>query len=75
VEVGRVKEGNQGDSVWLIDFIYLYETELKKPPATALSEVGRGLRGRDNGGNVNSVQYRSNWNCHYESPHIMNVSK
>jgi hypothetical protein len=30
--------------------------------------VGRGLRGRDDGGNVNNVQYKSNQNCHYKSP-------
>jgi hypothetical protein len=40
----------------------------KKPLAIALSGVGRGLTGRDNGGNVNNIQYKSNWNCHYESP-------
>jgi hypothetical protein len=27
----------------------------------------RGLRGRDNGGNVTNIQRKSNWNCHYES--------
>jgi hypothetical protein len=57
-----------------MDFIYLYETELKKPLAIALWGVGRGLRGRDDGGNVNNVQYKPNQNCHYESPHIMNIS-
>jgi hypothetical protein len=47
----------------------------KKPLAIALSEVGRGLRGRDNGGNVNDVQYKTNWNYHYKSPPcIMNIS-
>jgi hypothetical protein len=30
--------------------------------------VGRGLRGREDGGNVHNVQYKSNWNCYYESP-------
>jgi hypothetical protein len=30
--------------------------------------VGRGLRGRDDGSNVNNVQYKCNQNCHYESP-------
>jgi hypothetical protein len=30
--------------------------------------VGRALRGRDDGGNVNNVQYKSNQNCHCESP-------
>jgi hypothetical protein len=25
----RVKEGDQGDGIWLMNFIYLYETELK----------------------------------------------
>jgi hypothetical protein len=24
---GRVKEGDEGDSVWQMDFIYLYETD------------------------------------------------
>jgi hypothetical protein len=30
--------------------------------------LGKGLRGRDDGGNVNNVQYKSNRNCHYKSP-------
>jgi hypothetical protein len=30
--------------------------------------VGNGLRGREDEGNVNNVQYKSNWNCHFESP-------
>jgi hypothetical protein len=38
-----------------MDFIYLYETT-EKPLAAALGGVGRGLRGRDDGGNVNNVQ-------------------
>jgi hypothetical protein len=42
----------------------------KKPFAIALSRMGRGLRGRDDGGNVNNVQYKPNWNCHYESPSV-----
>jgi hypothetical protein len=41
----------------------------KKPLAIALSGVGRRLRGRDSGGNVNNVQYTSNRNCHYEPLH------
>jgi hypothetical protein len=45
----------------------------KKPLAIALSGVGRRLRG-DDGGIVNNVQYKSNQNCHYESPHIINIS-
>jgi hypothetical protein len=32
----RVKEGESGDGIWLMDFTYLYETE-----PIALSEVGR----------------------------------
>jgi hypothetical protein len=54
-----------------MNFIYLYETE---PLAIALNGVGRGLRGRDDGDNVNDVQYKTNQNCHYESPSIMNIS-
>jgi hypothetical protein len=30
--------------------------------------VGRGLKGKDNGGNVNNIQYKSDWNCHFRSP-------
>jgi hypothetical protein len=30
--------------------------------------MGWGLRGRDDGGNVNNVQYKSDWNYHFESP-------
>jgi hypothetical protein len=40
----------------------------KKPLAIAVSGVGKALRGRDDGGNINNVQYKSNQNCHDESP-------
>jgi hypothetical protein len=30
--------------------------------------VGRGLRGRDDGGNVTNAQYKPNQNCDYEFP-------
>jgi hypothetical protein len=26
---GRVKEGDEGDGIWFVNFIYLHETELK----------------------------------------------
>jgi hypothetical protein len=39
---------------------------IKSPLAIALSVVGRGLRGRDDGDNVNNVQCKCNWNSHYE---------
>jgi hypothetical protein len=45
-----------------MDFMYLYEVELRKL-AIALSGVGRGLRGRDNGDSVTNVQYKSIRNC------------
>jgi hypothetical protein len=48
--------------------------QTEKLPAIALSGVGRGLRRRDVGGNVNVVQYKSNQNNHYERPPIMNIS-
>jgi hypothetical protein len=34
----------------------------KKPLAIALSGLGWGLKGRDDGGNVNNVQFKSNLN-------------
>jgi hypothetical protein len=48
-----------------MDFIYLYE-RAKNPLSIVLCGVGRGLKGRDDGGNVKNVQYKFNWNCHYE---------
>jgi hypothetical protein len=39
----------------------------KKSLGIALSCVGRGLRGRGDGGGVTNVQYKHDWNCHYES--------
>jgi hypothetical protein len=30
--------------------------------------MGRRLRRRNDGDNVNNVQCKPNWNCHYESP-------
>jgi hypothetical protein len=48
----------------LKDFIY----EIKKPLATALSQGGKKVRGRDAGGEQISVQYKTIWNCQYESP-------
>jgi hypothetical protein len=45
----------------------------KKPLAIALSGAEKGLR-EEMMDNVNNVQYMSSQNCHYESPHIMNIS-
>jgi hypothetical protein len=40
----------------------------KKPLEITLSGVGRELKGRGDGGNVNNVQYKSNQNCYYKCP-------
>jgi hypothetical protein len=45
----------------------------RKPLVIALSGVGRGLRGRDDGGNVTNAQYKSGRNGHYETTPIMNI--
>jgi hypothetical protein len=29
VEGERVNKGNEGEGIWLMDFIYIYETELR----------------------------------------------
>jgi hypothetical protein len=47
---------------------------MKKTFAIALNETQRQIRGREHGSNATNVQYKSNWNCHYEFPHIMNMS-
>jgi hypothetical protein len=38
----------------------------KKPLAIALSDWWGGRGGETIAGNVNNVQYMSNWNCHYK---------
>jgi hypothetical protein len=58
---GKVKEGDQGDGLWQMDFIFLYETELETS-CNCFKWVGRGLRGSDDRGNVHNVQYKSNQN-------------
>jgi hypothetical protein len=40
----------------------------RKTHAIALSGVGRDLRGRDYGGNVTNILYKSNQNYHNEAP-------
>jgi hypothetical protein len=52
----------------LIDFIYWYERELNKPLAIVSIGAWGGVSGRDDGGNVNKVQYEFYQNSHYESP-------
>jgi hypothetical protein len=37
-----------------MDFKKLYETDLKNPHAIAFNGVGKGLRWRDDGGNIRS---------------------
>jgi hypothetical protein len=51
---------------------YTYETE-QRNLVIALSRAGRELRGREDGGDLSNVLYKSNHNCHYESPHIRNI--
>jgi hypothetical protein len=41
------------DSIWLMDFMYLTEKEVKN--LLQLLLVGKGLRGRNDGDNVNDV--------------------
>jgi hypothetical protein len=46
---------------------YTYRNRTKKPLAIALSGAVRGLRRRDDGGDVANVRYKPNQNCHCES--------
>jgi hypothetical protein len=54
--------------LYMVDGLHIPKWDrTNKPLAIALRGAGRGLRGRDDGSNVNNVQYASNQNCHYES--------
>jgi hypothetical protein len=64
----RVKEGDYGDGIWQMDFIYLYEIKLRNS-CNCFKWVGRG-RGRNDGGKVNNVHCKSNQNYQYESIHV-----
>jgi hypothetical protein len=58
-----------------VDRLYIsIGNKTKKLLAIAVSCVERGLRGRDDGGNANNLQHKTNWKCHYNSPHTMNIS-
>jgi hypothetical protein len=46
--------------------------ETKRPLAITSSGAGRGLRGREHGGDLTYIQYKPNQNCHYESPPLYN---
>jgi hypothetical protein len=48
--------------------LYTYMKLNKETSCNCFKWVGRGLRGRDGGGNVNNVHYKPNQNCHHESP-------
>jgi hypothetical protein len=52
----------------LLDIIYLYE--IKKNLVIDLNGTGGSWGGRINRDYVTSVQYKPNWNCHYESPTV-----
>jgi hypothetical protein len=66
-----MKEGDEGGGTWLMDFIYLFKTELNNS-CNSFRGVGRGLRGRHDGDNVNNDQCKSNQNCHYEPRSLYN---
>jgi hypothetical protein len=46
----------------------------KKPLAIALSGGGEGAEWERRWGQCNNVQCKCNQNCHYESPHIVNIT-
>jgi hypothetical protein len=55
-----------------MDFIDLYEAEQRN--LSNHFKWGKGVEGRDGGGDLANVQYKPTWNCHNESSHTMNVS-
>jgi hypothetical protein len=50
--------------------MYLYELEQtnKKTLQIVVSQTRRGLRRREDGGDLTNVQYKPTWNWNYESP-------
>jgi hypothetical protein len=54
---GRAEgEGRRWNWGYMVDGLHIpIWNRTKKPLAIALSGMGRGLKGRDNGGNVNNV--------------------
>jgi hypothetical protein len=66
VGVERVKGGDEGEGIWLTDFIYKI-----KHPAIVLSG---GVWGVDSGRDLANVQYKAIWNCNNEFPCTMPIS-
>jgi hypothetical protein len=48
----------------------LIQNRTKKPFASVLSGMERGLRERDGGGDLTNVQYKPIWNCPNVSPSV-----
>jgi hypothetical protein len=67
----KVNEGDLGECIELMNFIYLCEKE--QTFCNCFNRVGRGLRVRDDEGNVTNLQYKPIQNCYYESPHVMYI--
>jgi hypothetical protein len=59
--------------IWLTTFSLYQEPNLytfvEKIYKKTIWGVGRGLKGRGDGGDLTNVQYKPNQNCHYEYPH------
>jgi hypothetical protein len=56
-----------------MDIIYLCEIE-QKTSYNCFKWGEEGVQERDSGGDLANVQHKPIWNCHNESPHIMNIS-
>jgi hypothetical protein len=70
-----LNEGDEGEGIWWMDFVYLYEIEqrTKKPLASASSGVEKGSKGRDDMGNLTNAQCKPICNCHDKFPCTMNI--
>jgi hypothetical protein len=53
---GRVNEGDQGEGIWLMDFIHLYGIE-QRTSCNCFKWGMEGLEGEDDGGDLTNVQY------------------
>jgi hypothetical protein len=65
--VGRVNGGDESEWIWLMGLAYIWNRTMKPFPAV-LNGMERGLKGRNGGGHLITIQCKAIWNCCSESP-------
>jgi hypothetical protein len=68
---GKVNGGDEGEGIWLVDFIYIYEIEYETS-CNCFKWSRERLQWEDGGDHLTNVQHKSIWIWHF-APCAMNI--